>query len=222
MTDKTKSNDGDTKEVGGETVSAQEAMDNLGEMLKQFGAKKREAGAGDQTSEPLRVNLGDAGPLPEMMLNLFSAAVSQAQSQRNKSGESKKPDAVEEAPEVVSLDEERKKREEQPPREPTELERKLRENVGNSFSQYMRENVDAEDRKNGSIPLDGDFLKTHGAPLLGTVLKSFAETVLPEDGKVSIPVPGKEGEGPTKLTLDVGSLLSSKKTPASSEDTSDE
>ena len=221
MTDEKKSNDSQTDSPEKPAVIAEEAMENLGEMLKQFGAQKREAGDGEK-AEPIRVNLGDAGPLPEMMLNLFSAAVSQAQNTRSSSTGSEGRPASDEQPDVVSLDEERQKRAADSPREPTELEKKLRENVGGSFSRYMRENVDEQDRKGGSIPLDGPFLKKHGAPLLGAVLKSFAETVLPEDGKVSIPVPGKEGESPTNLTLDVGNLLGSVRKDRESTDTSDE
>ena len=80
--------------------------------------------------------------------------------------------ASDEQPDVVSLDEERQKRAADSPREPTELEKKLRENVGGSFSRYMRENVDEQERKGGSIPLDGPFEETRSAPS-GAVLKSF-------------------------------------------------
>ncbi len=216
--DKTTNDTGDnTQSQAIPPEKAAEAMKAFGEMMEGLGAKKRE-GAGKSSSTPdntIKVDPAQAGPLPEMMLNLFATAIQQARENQstspapsNTGGQAKEN--------VVNLDEERVKR---APREPTELEQKIQSSLKSTFEGYVEEKVAADAKPGQEISVDGEFLKEHGPALMGALLSSFTKSVLPEDNTIRIPVKkGEGGEDPVTLKVDLQEIFNKIKTPPSSKD----
>ena len=195
-------------------VSPEEFMSAMDETMKNLGATKREPGATGPApgGKTIKLDAESAGQLPEMMLNLFATAVQSAQAAQKGTKPGKEPAPKTESAEpaessnVVNLEEEREKR---APREPTELEKKLQSNIREAFQGYVDTKVAPGAKAGADIPVDGEFIKEHAPALMGTILKSMASAIIPEDGEISIPVKTKEGDGePVKLKLDLNGFLS--------------
>ena len=192
-------------------VSPEEFMSAMDETMKKLGATKRAPGATGPApgGKTIKLDAESAGQLPEMMLNLFATAVQSAQASQKENKAGKEPASKTEASDpsnVVNLEEEREKR---APREPTELEKKLQSNIREAFQGYVDSKVAPGAKPGADIPVDGEFIKEHAPALMGTILKSMATAIIPEDGEISIPVKTKEGDGePVKLKLDLNGFLS--------------
>ena len=191
-------------------VSPEEFMSAMDETMKNLGATKREPGASGPApgGKTIKLDAESAGQLPEMMLNLFATAVQSAQAAQKGAKVPAQPDAASSSEEsnVVDLEEERVKR---APREPTELEKKLQSNLREAFQGYVDAKVAPGAKPGTDIPVDGEFIKEHAPALMGTLLKSMATAIIPEDGEISIPVKkGDEENEPVKLKLDLNGFLS--------------
>ena len=201
--------EGTEPETTNQQVSPEEFMSAMDETMKKMGATKREPGAAGPApgGKTIKLDAETAGQLPEMMLNLFATAVQSAQAaQKGATSTVEEPTKADDSSNVVNLEEEREKR---APREPTELERKLQSNLKEAFQGYVDSRVAPGAKPGTDIPIDGDFIKEHAPALMGTLLKSMATAIIPEDGEISIPV--KKGDNdaePVKLKLDLNGFLS--------------
>lgn len=204
--DKQPGNNDQTEAQSVSPEKAAEAMKAFGEMMEGLGAKKREEGeskAGDSTGN-IKIEGGQAGPLPEMMLNLFATAIQTAQAKQTSAKKDDDTQTHAEAENVVDLKTERAKR---TPRQPTELEQKLQGNLKDTFQSYVDEKVAPDAEPGSEIKVDGAFLQEHGPALFGALLKSAASTVLPEDKQISIPVKQEGDKEPVKLKFDLNGIF---------------
>ena len=185
--------------------------------MENLGAKKRETGtqAPMDKGNTIKVDPTQAGPLPEMMLNLFATAIQQArENQQTPPTPSAASQTAQEK--VVNLNEEREKR---APREPTELEQKIQTSLKSTFEGYVEEKVAPDAKPGQEISVDAEFLKEHGPALMGALLSSFTKSVLPEDKTIRIPVKKSEGDSePVTLKVDLQEIFNKIKTPNSSKE----
>lgn len=81
---------------------------------------------------------------------------------------------------------------------PPELQAKLGGSIKQAFNNYVEQNVQARTPEGGiDVNVDLDFIRQHGKPMISSVLRSVAETLLPK-GEVDIPTALKNAFAPAK------------------------
>ncbi len=211
------SEEGNRQKANVPPEKAAEMIQAFGELVKGM-AQARERG--EIETPTIQVKPGEGGKLPEAMLNLFSAAIQQAQANQG-TAPSSGPSAAAPAPpvtasrptpddNVVNLDQEREKREK---REPSELEMKVQSTVKTAFTDYMAKNVATDG--NPDVNVDGEFLQQHGPAVMGAVMQSLASVLIPDKLEFSVPAEntGDDGAEPRKVNLkvDLAGMLNSLK-----------
>jgi hypothetical protein len=192
---------------------AAEMIQAFGELIKGMAQAKER---GEIETPTIKIKPGEGGKLPEAMLNLFSAAIQQAQTNQGAQSasaaptEAPAPAAAPAVDNVVDIEQAREKREN---REPTELELKVQNTVKTAFTEYMAKNVATDG--NPDVNVDGEFLKQHGPAVMGAVMQSLASVLIPDKLEFSVPAEteASEGEEPRKVNLkiDLAGMLSSLK-----------